>query len=191
MKNDEPVNINDWLLWRFIRKHPEVASTKDSIMMTHRFYIHNPEAEKAKRANEIKIKNRARMIVLNLNKKPENIPAILAIAATVPHIRESIDFPTGNIELISDNEKIIILEEFSEKFPAELIKLAKDKYIGTKYKILSWVNSGTVVKEGTTYLFGDIVLGRTLEDAAIFIEDAQNSETRAIIEAKHESFTKA
>ena len=76
------------------------------------------------------------------------------------------------------------LYEVKNKDPKKFFRIATDKNLELKSEIEELVTAGVVRRIGNQVVFGDEILGDTLEDTIIHLKDKKNSGKLIILRAK-------
>jgi len=182
--NDEPVsgdnmplNIDDYIKYRFITSHPQVAKNKleaDGNQLI-KFYIENPQdnEDTARKANDEK--DEALLIYLAAKEDLTKVDKLLT-----------------NMGVDTRQVKDIVLElkKKAENESAYLIKVNSDKELDTRYKINKMIHSGVFEKVGTRILIKESgkEIGRDMKEAILYFNDPEYSQEVATLIARHKEF---
>ncbi len=77
-----------------------------------------------------------------------------------------------------------LLYDIKEKSPKKFIKVAQDKHLELKAEIETMVSAGVLRKIGNQVIFIDEVLGETMDDTVIHLNDKKNSGKLTTLRAK-------
>ena len=77
-----------------------------------------------------------------------------------------------------------LLYDIKEKSPKKFIKVSQDKHLELKAEIETMVSAGVLRKIGNQVIFIDEVLGETLDDTVIHLNDKKNSGKLTTLRAK-------
>lgn len=157
----------DLLKYTFLKNHKRVKESISANKPTANYYLSNPEQE-ATVFNEI---NRVkRTAIVEFSKlKPIDIKKCLRLYG----------FRSDNI---SDSVAEDRLYELVENNPQNFLdKWVNNKNRATEYLLKSAVAANVIKKQKNSYSFGTTTLGHTLEDAILFLDNAENSDIKAAI----------
>ena len=160
-----PIDLNDYLRYRFAIAHPEVAISESKRSATTRFFIEDPETKKDAANRRRQILDKADEVYLKIKKIDDTVAMILSIM-----------LPTANTQYLSKEAKLTTLRELRDKDPRLFVSLATDTTL--KYKsLLTRLHSADVISRmGETYIYKDITMGHTEEQAIAWVKDKGNSE---------------
>jgi len=172
--NDMPLQIMDYIKYRFALKHPHVAMTKDEMDadFNKRFYIQDLTREDKSRNNEIQIKKDADKEFIKLSSSAKNMKRVLRLLSNVNPDRMTADQIENS------------LYEIKNSSPKKFFRIATDKNLELKAEIEEMVSAGVLRKIGNQIIFIDEVLGDTTEDTVIYLKDKKNSGKLTILRAK-------
>ena len=168
----------DYIKYKFaLANTEEVAKSKEECVGNKKFYIYDPNLKLAQDYDKLSAKKDAYKEFLKVasdNKKINTIMAVLGL----------------NTKGLSDKEKELKLEDFVNNNPDTFITTVKDKDLETKAFIEDLISAQIVQKVGNSILDGDEVLGGSLQEAVLFLNDKKNSETFVKLKARLEAFKK-
>ena len=172
--NGNPINVMDFIKYRFAVKHPYVALTKDEMDTTtgKRFYIQDLTREDTKRNNEIQVLKDADKEFIKLSGDKAGMTRVLRILSDV------------NPALLSAEQIENNLYTIKNANPKKFLKIATDKNLAIKAEIENMVSAGVLRRIGNQVIFIDEVIGETLDDAVVFMKNKKNSGQLTIMRAK-------
>tara|TARA_Y100001938_G_scaffold21293_1_gene27330 strand:+ start:252 stop:1058 length:807 start_codon:yes stop_codon:yes gene_type:complete len=169
-----PVNLNDYIKYRFALKHPHVAMTKAEMDSDtrKRFYIQDLTREDKVRNNSIQLKKDADKEFIKLSSNSKGMRRVLRLMSNT------------NPDRLTDEQVENTLYEIKNSKPKQFIRIATDKNLELKAEIEEMVTAGVLRKIGNQVIFIDEVLGDTMEDTVVHLKDKKNSGKLTILRAK-------
>lgn len=166
-ENDEPLNLNDWLVYQWCMKHPKVANDEREMLKTPSkdFYIFDPVKEDRRLANETEKRLNAYTALIS-NKRKKNWSKLRRAYQV---ITKSNPYSITNAQLITK------LENYAKLEPDTLVSVLNDKHLDTKGFIYDCLENNILSQAGNAILFEDDVIGRDMEETIIYIGDRLNS----------------
>ena len=173
-ENDKPLNIEDFIKYRFALKHPHVALTKDEMDRDFgkRFYIQDLSRDDKAKNNKIQVKKDADKEFIKVSSDKKNMKRILRLLAET------------NPERLTDEQVENQLYELKDKSPLKFLKIATDKNLELKAEVEEMVTAGVLRKIGNQVIFIDEIIGDTLDNAVVYLKDKKNSSTLTVLRAK-------
>jgi hypothetical protein len=176
-ENGEPINLDQYVKYRFCLAHPHVAPSKD-IMLGNpltKFYIHDPKIESKKENVKVATKRNAYIEFAKITGESLNIDKMKRIVRLMTDAS-----PENYDEVELENTLSTLVDTQPDKF----YRFAKDKDLDLKSTIHKLVELDILRKIGNTYIYMDSEVGGTLEEAVIFFKKVENSAIVAEIKAK-------
>jgi len=169
-----PINVIDYLKYKFATKHPHVALTKAEMDGDYnkRFYIQDLSREDKVKNTAIQFKKDADKEFIKLSSSPKNMRRVLRLISQT------------NPDRMTDDQVENALYEIKNSKTKKFLKIAKDKNLELKAEIEEMVTASVLRKIGNQIIFIDEVIGDTLDDAVVFLKDKKNSGTLTILRAK-------
>lgn len=179
-----PYNLEDWVKYQWIQRHPEVEKSKGAAASSARarFYIYNPEEEIERQNKVAKIKleaNKALIKVLEGAKSDETIDRLTRVLVN------------QNPDRLSRIQKENLLSEFANNEPIRFLSAANNKKLELHDLVLQLVDGGVVQKIGEQYRYNDSTIAQTLDEMIAFLDNAKNSRVLGEMKAKLEEAQKA
>ena len=174
-KDGEPINIMDYLKYKFAIKHPHVALTEAEMSQSaaKRFYIQDTKRDELKRFNEIQVKKDADKLFIQLSSDTKNMKRVLRL------LSNNLNPDTLTLEQIEN-----ALYDIKSADPKKFLRVAEDKNLETKAEIDEMITMSVLRKIGNQVIFIDEVIGETMEDAVIYLKNKKNSGTLTTLRAK-------
>lgn len=172
--NGEPVNLEEWVIYQWLKKHRLVAPTKqaateDSIS---KFYIFDPLEENKKERKQVRKKKVAFKQLMSIDDNDK-------IKEHIIRVIDKTD-PSNMSQTEIENR----LFDYAENSPEEFVSVATDKRLELKALLFVFVDAGIVTKVGNTYMFMDEVIGEGEQEAAMYLEKPKNSRALQQMKAK-------
>ena len=173
-ENGMPLNLEDFIKYRFALKHPHVALTKDEMDSDFgkRFYIQDLSRDDKVKNNKIQVRKDADKEFIKVSSDKKNMRRILRLLAQV------------NPDRLTDEQVENQLYELKDKSPMKFLKIAIDKNLELKAEVEEMVTAGVLRKIGNQVIFIDEVLGDTLDNTVVYLKDKKNSSTLTVLRAK-------
>lgn len=170
----EPINVIDFIKYRFALKHPHVALNKEEMLGSYakRFYIQDVSREDSKRNNEIQIMKDADKAFIKVSSNEVDMKRILRILSST------------NPDLLSRDQVENNLYTLKSSDPKKFLQVATDKNLETKAEIEAMIAAGVLRRIGNQVIFIDEVIGETLEDSIVYLKNKKNSGALTIMRAK-------
>jgi len=185
-----PLNIPDYLAWRYclltsqVANTPEVANNSTKI----RFYLHNAEdAKKAKKDANLKSTNAIKVYADMLN-KDSSIKLMEAVCISKKLVSWE-EFK--NRDWKADDTQATVLQYATDK-PVDFLATVADKNLQVKATIQSYIYCSLLTELPSSSIITDasdpsIVLGDNLNDAIAFFSRDTNKAYLSALEAKFKS----
>lgn len=162
---------SDYVLFRYCLVYGRVANTFDDIYKTPKiwFYLYSKDQEAKKEYNIFKLRNKATEAFLSIMTDEPIVNSILRMFGENPNNLDKF----GNIA-----DKHLILDKKIQAQPQVFLDFVKDKDLSIKAFIKAAVAKNVVYNPVSTdsYYYGadkDVLLGRTLLDAVLFLQSKE------------------
>jgi hypothetical protein len=194
VKLGRPINLPDWILYRYCLVYSDVAKTESQVNMSNRirFYMTSPELENKGKAASLaqrKLAMAAYLEVLADEQKAENLYYALdaerKILATV-HNQHYDNNVQSDIELC--------LEKIANMMPERFLVFAKDTSIQMRAFVVRCLENNYLRRIPNTdrIVHGDnTILGNSVSEAVSFLTDEKNLPIKQELDAKMEFFKKS
>ena len=159
----------------FLKGNPKVAaSLADLSTNIHLYYIDDHKERLDGEYSKLQLEKKAMKEYLKLSDtKTRLVLRVLSAGAEAAFNAE-------------DSEKeidILMMKEIKES-PANFLNIVNDKQLETKALIQELHSAGMIRKVKYTYLSDDVKLGDNLEEAALFLEDPNNSDVLLTLKSR-------
>ena len=173
------IKPTDYLKFKFASIHPWVS--KDEAGLNEhgmkQFYIHDPETKLKEQTVKLNLRKDAYKEFILLTAKPEKMAMVVNLLGNDPKGMKP-------EEMEQFLEGIVTTD--SEKF----LNVVKDKNLEMKSFLMECVSAEVITRIGSSLLEGDEVLGNSIEEAILKLNDKANSETLARLKARLQQFKK-
>jgi hypothetical protein len=174
-----PINLMDYIKYKFALAHPFVAADSDACMGSRKFkyFLHDPSLEMQEKHSALEVKKKAYREFIKASADEDKMDMILLAMGSSP-------------KGLSPEGKELKLEHEVEADPASFLKIVTDKNLEQTAFIESCISHEVLRRVGTAYLNGDEKIGDTLEETLLFLKNKKNSEVLTVLKARLKSFTK-
>lgn len=168
----------DYIQYKFAMAHPECAdSLKEVVKGEHTCFIYDKESGQKEEREDRKIRNKAQQVYLEIIESPEKVEQMLR--------------GLGELTLAKKNEEDLegVLEQLVMDNPKKVLDIYNDPKFKDYDFIYQALDANALRKVGNSILYGDMSIGDTMEEAAVYLKKAENSETLLEIQSKIKAFT--
>lgn len=165
-----PINIADYLLWRYCLVYSDVANDIALVNKSGgiRFYIYDSVREQYKERIQFEIRNKATKIYVQLLDMPSKVTNMLWVEKG------------GGVELskLSASDKLTMLENLSRVSPADFIKLFEDKNLDIKATIERMIHYNILKRLPNTNVIVDEnndLIGNSMDEVIIFFKNTERN----------------
>jgi len=176
-----PVNIVDWLRWKFILGHPNVSLSKREAEsnQTKTYYLEDEEADSEKQSQDIISETKATIEFAKLIEDVVKFDWVLReLSYKYPEIGS-----ISKLTSLSKDKKNIALSLAMKKSYKNFLDIVNDEDIKYKAEIASFVEAKIVDKVGNQFIYGSEPIGE-LNHFIAYLKNPNNSETYATLLAK-------
>ena len=173
-EDGSPIDITDFIKYNFALKHPHVALSEEEMNAdtNKRFYIQDLAKKDMKRNNDIQIKKDADRAFIKVSTDENQMRRVFRLLGNI------------NPDTLTREQVENLLYDIKENSPKKFIKVSQDKHLELKAEIETMVTAGVLRKIGNQVIFIDEVLGETMDDTVIHLNDKKNSGKLTILRAK-------
>ena len=166
----------DYIKYKFALANSEVAHSKELCNGTKRYYIHDPQLKLEQDYNKLSVKKDAYKEFIKISSDTKKVTMLLSVLG--------LDF-----KKLGDKERELKLEDYVTNIdPQNFLLVIKDKDLETKAFIEELVSAQILSKVGNSYLDGEEVIGGSLQEAVLYLNDKKNSGDLVKLKARLESF---
>ena len=185
-----PLNIPDYLSWRYCLLTSQVANNPEDVNKSNkiRFYLHNEEdAKKTRRDATIKSTS-AIKVYAEMMGKDDSLERMTAICISNKLV-SWIEFKSKDW---TDSDTQAIVLQYATDKPIDFLAAASDKNLLVKSTIQSYIYEGLLVEIPSSSIITDasdpsIVLGDNLNDAIAYFSNDTNKAYLSGLKAKFKS----
>jgi hypothetical protein len=191
-----PINLTDYILYRYCLRYSRVAQTPDDIFKSPKimFYIVSQEAERAVQDQKLRLRRKAYqhyLDIINDRTKASNVSLLLKSRIQAYNL-----LPSTTTKLSTDNESNIdlTLEAMAVNYPNDFITACTDKQLIMKAFIERCIDANELRRLPNTdaIVFGDNTsLGNTVDEAIVFLTTDANKEVLNTLKARLKAFDKS
>lgn len=171
-----PINVTDYIKYRFAMAHPWVAESKDEAdhNQLKKFYIFDAEQQLREESKKIVVQDKADSIYLQIKDNIGKVRMLLTIIG-----KDEREYNVRNGEQLMRKH----LREYVATEAFKFIEIYEDQKFETRYWLRAMVKAGVVKSIGTSYVISEnnTLLGRSEAEALLYLEDPANSDTVAFL----------
>ncbi len=187
-----PLNIMDFIKYRHIRGHRDVALSGSEAQKTFgkRFYIHDPESVSQGAISLNKLEDDAMVVYMKYKDDAIKTDQILTMLGV-------------NIRYLKHDDKILKLKELSQKNHKfndmeqkdafdRFIKISQDKDLEYKYLIQEMIGAQYLKRVGNNILYTESgkTVGVNMEDAVLYFKNPKNSRELNMMKSEYNAKVK-
>lgn len=173
-----PISVSDYIRYRHAKNHPWVAEsqTESKGNQLKFFYIHDAETQLKEDSDKMVIQDQADEIYLSIKNNDSKVSQLLVMLGKDPR-----DFAGAKAPQLRLRELRTIVDTQASLF--------LEKYQTDRFEIRYWLKAmetaGTIRVVGTSYVIteNNKLLGRSLEEAVLYMEDPANTDTVSFLKA--------
>lgn len=176
-----PIDIIDYLRYRFIQNHPQVAKDKKEAesSQTKVYYLEDEQADSERQSEGIVFETKAAIEFAKLVDDKVKFDWVLReLSVRYPEIGS-----ISKLVSLTPDKKNIALNVAMKKDYKRFLEIVNDEDIKYKAEIASFVDAKIVSKVGNEYVYGSEPLGE-LNHFIAYLKNPNNSETYATLLAK-------
>ena len=174
-----PLNLMDWVRWKFALKHKLVAQDEKEMMSSpiKQCYILDPTKEVAVQNIKVQQSMLADREFIKLSENPEALRSVLQVMS-----------PAIRITRLKDDEVQNALFELKTKDPKKFVETVGDKDLLTRAEIYRMIAANVILKLNDTYSFRNDVIGNSETELLLWFKSPKstvlvNAMRQALIEA--------
>lgn len=175
--------IEDYIKYRFVLRHPEVASSKQVAdgSFKARFYIHDPDEEVVRQNKASRTKRSALLELAKIVSGTDSLEKMKRLTRVLV---------SQNPDRLSPEMMENLLAEAAERNPEQFLSVALDKKLEMHDLVLQLEEASVIQKIGQQYRYNDEIIASTLEEMISFLQNKANSRVLAEMRAKLEEASK-
>lgn len=177
-ENGDPVNVEDWIRYKFAKAHEAVADNKEEAQSNPNkdFYLRDPDAVLEKENQRKKMKGQAWRHYLQHEEDEMWLDLIIRVMGnrnpkTVPRLEEKQNLVT---DLVGER-------------PGEFLNYATDENLRHRAFVQAAINNEIIRIVGEDYHYNDRVIGQSLDDVIAWLTSEENTRHLNEIKSKLEN----
>lgn len=183
--NNEPINVTDYVHYKFALQNPRVAPTPDKVRHgVTMFIILDREKELAENHELLEKRRNAYKEFIKLMDDTKKLPIVLSL------LSGKLGYGIKEIQNADQREVSLKLEKYVQDNPESFYDMINDKHLTTRAFIEECISAGALNRVGTAILNGDQKLGSSTEETILFLTDKANSEIFVTLKARVAEFKK-
>lgn len=179
-EDGSPVNVIDYVKWKFAQANPYVASDIEDLHRSSRklFYFHNRIDDISKKAKKSQKRSAAFKLLMEVQANENKVPLVLTVLGVNP-ARVVYGLPQDKHK---EALRVRLEEEFDKDMEA-FYTAASNPQLETIALLEDAVSKSIIERSGNSYFFKETDLGGDLREAVAFLEDKKNSAVVSQIKA--------
>ena len=175
-------NADDYINYKILLKNTNaIAPDGESKLKkgTYKYALQEVEFEERKASEKAKMKRKANVIAEELDTKGKSAMIdFLNVIFLKKGVQKIVNGNTSYEALNAELDKLVMTD------PQEMISVYGDKYYSDRVLLNKAIRSKAVIKKGSSFVTKDgTLMGSNIEKALLWLQDAENSEERLLIEA--------
>jgi hypothetical protein len=180
-----PINIADYILWRYCKVYSRVANDIEDINKSAKieFYIYSKDKETQTKKALLDLEKEANKLYYSSLGDRDWINHTLRVLTSLDKTNK---YTVSNIELLTDDEKDIALNEYLKSNPALFLAIGKDKNLEIKAFVETCVAKNILqrIPNTSTITFDNETIGNTLEEVVAFLTNGKNTSVVNTLKAR-------
>jgi hypothetical protein len=169
-KYGSPINLGNYLLWRYCLVYTDVANDIALVNKSGgiRFYIYDSLRERHKEKLQFEVRKQAMVLFVKLLEMPDKVENMLWVEKGA----------NVDITKIDDMDRSRMLENMSKANPASFIKLYSDVNLDIKATIERMIHFGILKRlPGTSVIVDEHndIIGNTMDDSIAFFKNEERN----------------
>ena len=176
-ESGEPLNVMDYVKYKFVIGHPHVAGDEGSLNTNRSFkyYVFDEALELEEDFNELEYRKKAYKEFIKLTDNEKKMDMVIRLHLENPSKMDS-------------KTKELFLEQMVEENPLNFYEIVTSKNLELQSFIEECITAEVIRKVGNSLLLGDEKLGDTMEEAILFLKDKKNSSTLTTLKARVQQY---
>jgi hypothetical protein len=170
----EPINLEDWIIYKWAKKHPLVADSKEDAKAdpTVDFFIYDPQRESRKQSQQVQLRTQAYTELAKMKEDEDKMDLMIRVMGN------------SRPDEMSSEQKMNTLDSLLSSDPERFIKTAQDENLEIQAEILEMIDQEILRKVGNKIMYMDEQIGDTMEEAVLWFKDKKNSSDVNTLRAK-------
>jgi len=176
----EPLNLMDYIKYKFAKRHPLVADSEEEMMRNTRmrFYIQDPSKDDKKKNNKVQLAKRADREFIKASDDHTRMRNIARVLSNV------------NVDKYDSEQIENMLYDIKQKDPAKFLKFATDENLDIRAEIATFIESGVLNKIGNAIVNVDETVGEDMDDAIRVLKSPKHSGLLNTLRLRHKELSK-
>lgn len=172
--NDKPVNIYDYLVYKWAVRHKYVGKDREDMLSSpHKmFYVYDPDVELRHQNQKVKLKRKAYEQFIKMSEDNNKLDLVITVITD------------SNPDDMNLEQKQNYVDQLIESDPGKFVSVITDKNLELKALISELVSLNIINKMSNQYWWIDEKIGDDIEEAVLYFKDKKNSETINRLKAK-------
>lgn len=181
-KAGEPENIQQYIMYRFIIKHGQVAKNKNAVEWPkHKFYILDESIVKKEQTEAFELRNRANKAFMFLQ-SDKGLNKAEWVALCLRDKGERLPKVFEDLMMFIEAKKDLVVDGIAVGL-TNFVKVVNDENLEQKAMLYKLDAEGIIEKNGNSYFFGGEVMG-TEKEAVEWLKNPINSKSLLQINEK-------
>lgn len=176
MVDNLPLDIEDYIKYRFCLKHPKVGESKNLSLSNPilKWYIHDYETDTSTKLIKHDLEKQAMIAYYQISDNEDKLNMYLTLSGKF--IKSS----------MKKEDKVLMLEKIVKNNPELFINRVNDKNSQSKYFITELVNYDILKTIGTRYLLAEdnTEIGSSIDEAVLNLRDKKNAKLLKALKIK-------
>lgn len=172
-----PVNLMDYIHYRFAKKHILVADSEENMRKDprKRFYILDPQKEAQKKNRNVQV---AKLADREFIKSTDSVPRMKNLLQVLSKAKLNVEkLPAETLENL--------LFDIKNLRPAEFIAVAQDPDLDLRAEISSFIEAGVLIKMGNSLVHMNDTIADSETEAVPVFKNPKNSGLLNILRTKY------
>jgi hypothetical protein len=174
-ENGEPLNINDFINYHFIKKHPLVAPTEEEMkkQKNKMFYIQDPKKDSHKKNAQVQVSKLADREFIKATDDIKRMRNLLQVLSSF------------KVHSFDDESIENMLFDIKAKDPKKFLEAATDETLDLRAEIAGFIQESVLIKVGTALVYGNDTVADTEDEAVKVFKNPKNSGLLNILRTKY------
>lgn len=185
LKRGKPINVSDFILWRYCLVYNRVANSIEHINKSPKidFYLFSKQEEIATKRSAFALQKEANQLFYSKMGERDWIDWVLRLFIVSD---KKPNLFIKDLDKVSNDEKDMELKAYVDKYPERFITIGKDKSLEIKAFIeLAIVkNCLNRIPNTDTIQMGDVTIGNTISEAVGYLTNPKNAKSLEVLRAQ-------
>lgn len=179
-----PINISDYILWRYCLVYSKIANNKEDINKSANidFYLYSKDREVKEQKASLEQKRKASQLLYQNLADRNWVEFMLRLLIRTD---QSPLYSIKDLQSVSEDEKDVLLEKYMQDKPSVFSAYAEDKNLEIKSFIEVCIAIGTLTRIANTnsISFDGVTIGNTIDETVTYLNNPKNSQVIAQLRA--------